>query len=272
MALDQKQHSPEASTPSEEETDFRAIALAEAHAAETAALAAAAKARVLELRRRRSSAHISSLTGDGNADNEDTHDVDGPAATAQRVAPADSAPASAEGDATRAALLQSLWMRRPKWTSVAASVAALSSVALLAATGYAQWHHRQLEADRHRSAEYAGAARQIVVTLMSIDSAKAKDDVRAILDNTTGPFKSEFENASGDFVKFAEQSKVATKTEVKAVAVESMTGDTAQVLVTAASTVTNVAGANQQPRSWRLSLDLKREGPQIKMSKLEFVP
>jgi len=48
--------------------------------------------------------------------------------------------------------------------------------------------------------------------------------------------------------------------------------DSAVVLVSATSRVTNAAGAKQEPRSWRLSVNLQREGDQIKMSKVEFVP
>jgi Mce-associated membrane protein len=59
---------------------------------------------------------------------------------------------------------------------------------------------------------------------------------------------------------------------VNSVAVESMSDDSAVVLVAASSRVTNSAGANQEPRSWRLSVDLQRDGGQIKMSKVEFVP
>ena len=44
-----------------------------------------------------------------------------------------------------------------------------------------------------------------------------------------------------------------TEVTVNAAAVESMTNDTAVVLVSATSRVTNSAGAKQEPRSWRLS-------------------
>jgi Mce-associated membrane protein len=44
------------------------------------------------------------------------------------------------------------------------------------------------------------------------------------------------------------------------------------VLVAATSTISNPAGVNQQPRSWRLSVNLTRDGGQIKMSSMEFIP
>jgi Mce-associated membrane protein len=51
-----------------------------------------------------------------------------------------------------------------------------------------------------------------------------------------------------------------------------MTDDSAVALVSASSRVTNSAGAKQEPRSWRLSVNLQRDGGQIKMAKVEFVP
>ena len=59
---------------------------------------------------------------------------------------------------------------------------------------------------------------------------------------------------------------------MQATAVESMTDDSAVVLVAATSNVTNAAGAKQDPRPWRLSVSVARDGDQIKISKVEFIP
>jgi Mce-associated membrane protein len=36
--------------------------------------------------------------------------------------------------------------------------------------------------------------------------------------------------------------------------------------------VSNAASEKQDPRSWRLSVDVSRDGDQIKLAKVEFVP
>jgi Mce-associated membrane protein len=164
------------------------------------------------------------------------------------------------------------WLPRLKWKYIAAGVALLCTGALLAASGYMVWQHREAVALQQRSAEFAAAGRQSVVTLMSLDFNNAQADVQRIIDNSTGQFKDDFQNTAEDFVKVAQESKVVTEVTVNSVAVESMTDDSAVVLVAAASRVTNSAGANQEPRTWRLSVNLQREGDQIKMSKVEFVP
>lgn len=161
---------------------------------------------------------------------------------------------------------------RPKLATVLAGVAILVSGALLAASGYVIWFHQQTDREQQRRAEFSAAASQAAVTLMSIDSAKAEDNVKQIVDNSTGQFKEDIESSAEDLVRAAQDSKATTKATAKATAVQSMDADSAVVLVSTATTVSNSAGANQQPRNWRLSVTMVRDGGQIKMSKVEFVP
>ena len=107
---------------------------------------------------------------------------------------------------------------------------------------------------------------------MSLDFTSVDEDVQRILDNSTGDFREEFEAQAKDFATVAKESKVVTEATATAAAVESMTDSDAVVLVTATSTVSNTAGAQQEPRSWRLAVSLTRDGDQIKMSKVEFAP
>ncbi|BBX90387.1 hypothetical protein H5U98_04030 [Mycolicibacterium boenickei] len=162
--------------------------------------------------------------------------------------------------------------RRPRLATLLAGAAILVSGALIAAGGYVIWYHQQADREQQRRAEFAAAASQAAVTLMSIDSATAQDNVRQILDNSTGQFKADIESSSEDLVKAAQDSKATTKATVGASAVQSMDGDSAVVLVSTSTTVSNSAGANQQPRNWRLSVTMVKDGEQIKMSKVEFIP
>jgi Mce-associated membrane protein len=123
-------------------------------------------------------------------------------------------------------------------------------------------------------AEYAAAARQGVVTLTSLDFEHAKEGVHNILEVSTGTFKDDFLKMSGDFTNVVEQSKVISQGSVQATAVDldSLTDNGAVVLVASTSEVTNAAGAKQDPRKYRLIVTVTREGGQLKMSKVEFVP
>jgi Mce-associated membrane protein len=155
---------------------------------------------------------------------------------------------------------------------LAAALVIICTLGLLGVSGFMIWHHRQVAAEQQRSAEFAAAARQGVVTLMSLNFNHAKEDVQRIIDNTTGDFKKDFEGSAPDFTKVAQESKVITEATVNATAVQSMTKDTANVLVAVTTRVSNTASKEQQPRSWRLAVDVARDGGQIKLAKVEFVP
>ncbi|WP_063814751.1 hypothetical protein [Nocardia fusca] len=163
-------------------------------------------------------------------------------------------------------------LRRPRGRTLGRAVAGMIVVAALAVSGFSIWNHHRIGVQQAREDAYLEAARQGVLALTSMDSGRAADDVRRVLDRSTGAFRTDFQTRSEDFTKVVEQSQVATQGEITAAAVESMTDESALVLVSAVSRITNSAGAQQEPRVWRLSVTVTRDGPDPKMSKVEFVP
>lgn len=259
---------------------------AEAEAAEAEAMAAAARARAraLRLRREAEDAAVSAkqvsekptVEVEPEATDGETSVADAPTEAVELddagIDEADETTTADDDGDTEPARSRRRRLPRPGWKALAATVAVLCTVALLAVSGYMAWTHREAQKLQQQNAEYTAAGRQSVVTLMSLDFSKAEEGVQRIIDNATGQFKTDFEQQAADFVQVAQESKVITEVTVNSVAVESMSDDKAVVLVAASSRVTNSAGANQEPRTWRLSVDLQREGDQIKMSKVEFVP
>lgn len=152
-------------------------------------------------------------------------------------------------------------------------IAALAAVALLASTGYMLWQHHTAGQERRQQAEYAAAARQGVINLMSVDFATAKDTVQRVIDGSTGRFRSNFEETADDFVKAVQEEKIVTRASVNDAAVESVNGDTAVVLVSATSEREGPQAPKeqQQPRVWRVVVTLQRDGDQMKMSGVDFV-
>ncbi|MBB2774179.1 MULTISPECIES: hypothetical protein [Mycolicibacterium] len=249
---------------------------AEAAEAEAAAVAARARARAIRLRREAAAASASSANGEPEESDEsvtETAAVAEPEVESTTAPETDGDEVSSKPDKKRGARRRPrLRLPRLTWKRLAVTIAVLVICASLAASGYMLWHHRQAVAEREQRAEYAAAARQGVVTLMSLDFNKAQEDVKRIIDNSTGQFKEDFEQQAEAFAEVAQDSKVVTEVNVNLAAVKSMTDDSASVLVSATSRVTNAAGAKQEPRAWRLAVELSREGDQIKMSKVEFVP
>jgi Mce-associated membrane protein len=281
--------------------EIRALAeQAEAEAEEAEALAAAARARAraIKLRREAELAEINRQATEAAVPEEDeaeapasveTEVPDTPSVEAADTESADEleaveteerqddAAAGADADAAKPArrgprLLGRL--RRPKWSPVAASAAIVVTLAALAGSGYLIKEHRDAVQQRQRAAEFVAAARQGVVTLTSLDFNNAKQGVQRILENSTGLFKDDFQKMAEDFTKVVEQSKVISQGSVQAAAVDpdTMTRDSAVVLVASTSEVTNAAGAKQDPRNYRLIVTVARDGGQLKISKVEFVP
>lgn len=156
---------------------------------------------------------------------------------------------------------------------IAPLVAAVLTVALLATTGYMLWQHQSASQQRRQQAEYVAAARQGVINLMSVDFATAKDTVQRVIDGSTGRFRTNFEETADDFVKALQEEKIVTKATVNDAAVESVSEDSAVVLVSATSQRQGPQAPKeqQQPRVWRVVVTLQRDGDQMKMSAVEFV-
>ncbi len=143
--------------------------------------------------------------------------------------------------------------------------------ASLAASGYIVWQHRTLVQRRQHAQEFAAAAREEVATLMSIDPAHAAENLQHTIDDATGALKSQLEATSSYMVTNARDAQVTTKATVQDVAVESMTGNSAVVLVVAKSDTVNADKSPRPPVIWRISVNIDRDGDRLKMSKLEFV-
>jgi Mce-associated membrane protein len=218
--------------------------LAEAEAAEAEAIADAARAKATAARLRESP--------------ETPHTAAEVAETAVRAGVADE-------PARR-------WWSRLSWSKIGLAAVVVAICAALALSGVMLWQHRQVNAQRAHKAEFVTSASEGVLALLSIDYNHAKADVQKVIDHSTGSFRDDFTKGGDDFVKTAEQSKAVTVGKISAAALESENGDTGVVLLAASSQVTNSAGARQDPRAWRMSVTMTRDGGKLKMSNVEFVP
>ena len=162
---------------------------------------------------------------------------------------------------------------RRRWLAVATGATAIAVFAAMgAACGVMVWRHHEISRENESTAEFISAARQGVVTLMSMNYQTVDKDIQRIIDNSTGGFRDDFVQRKKDFAGVVEQSKVSTTAKVNAAALQAKSADSATVLITATSEITNSQGARQDPRNWRLIVTVKRDGGQMKMSQVEFVP
>lgn len=196
----------------------------------------------------------------------DAASSDDPADTADDGPGADVAPTAAATTTRRFRL------RRPGRKAAAVATAVVCVGASLAASGYVVWHHHQVAQQRQHAAEFAATARDAVLKMLSIKSSTARADVQRFVDDTTGQFKAAILVSAEDFVKLVEQSKSDTKGSVQAVAVQSMTDDSATVLVAARSEVTKQGEDKPESRPMRIVVNVRRDGEQLKVSSVEIVP
>jgi len=234
---------------------------AEAEAAEAEALAAAARARALAIKLRREAQAKADEEADETTAAAEEPDVSEAAAEAAEEPETPDEPETPEPARDRASRLY--------WALTAAAVLAIC--ALLGASGWMAWHHHNVLKEQQRSAAFITTARQGVINLTSLDFNKAKEDVQRVLDIATGEFRDDFQRRADDFASVVKDSKAVTEGSVAATAIESMNDDSAVVLVLANERVTNLAGAKDQPRTFRFRVSVVHDGDELKVSKVEFV-
>ncbi|MDT5273513.1 MAG: Mce-associated rane protein [Mycobacterium sp.] len=257
----------------ESKSDAIALAeLAEAEAVEAEALAAAARARARAIKLRREAQAEADKEAEAAAADADEADesADETSETPEATETVETAEAptpteTAEPEPGRRRL-------RAPTLAVALTIAAVVAIcALLGVSGWMAWHHHSVVQERQRAAAYIATARQGVINLTSLDFNKAKEGVQRVLDSATGEFKDDFQRRAQDFESVVKDSKAVTEGSVAATAVESMNNDSAVVLVLANERVTNIAGAKDQPRTFRFRVSVVHDGDQLKLSKVEFV-
>jgi serine/threonine protein kinase, bacterial len=119
---------------------------------------------------------------------------------------------------------------------------------------------------------YVDYAKQFTVWLTSLSPQTADSDVQRILDGSTGAFHDDFAKKRSGFEQTIVNSNVTTQATVTSAALESIGGTTAHVLVVSTSKITNNAGASQDPRSYRLLIQVEKLSDGYKVSKVDFVP
>jgi Mce-associated membrane protein len=238
---------------------------AEATEAEALAEAARARARAVRLRQQADSAAEAARTDETDTEENDTRAAEGDET--------DTAAGEADETDTRPADVEpARQLRKPQRATVLTAAMIVAICALLGVSGYIALQHHAAMQHRQRVAAFTAAAKQGVINIATLNFQHAEDDIRRLLDSSTGEFKDDFERQAADFIKVAKQAQVVSEGTVDQAAVESMDTDSAVVLVSATSKITNAAGAKEEPRAWRLRVTVTQDGDQIKMSNLVYVP
>jgi Mce-associated membrane protein len=151
---------------------------------------------------------------------------------------------------------------------------ALGVVVVLAVGGLAGWLGcRALQGHRVAAQRdmFVQMARQGALDLTTIDYAHVDSDVQRVLDSSTGKFHDDFQSRSQPFVDVVKQAQSKSEGTITGAGLESLAGDSAQVLVAVAVKTTS-AGNQSDTKAWRMRIDVQKDGDSAKMSNVEFVP
>jgi Mce-associated membrane protein len=145
-------------------------------------------------------------------------------------------------------------------------------LALAGLTGWLGYRSYQVHQTEQRHELFLQTARQAALNLTTISHTEVDADVQRILDSATGTFYDDFQQRSKPFVEVVRQAQSTSLGNITAAGVETENADGAQVLVAVTVKTSTSAGADQQPRSWRMRLTVQRVDHGAKVANVEFVP
>ncbi|MET9801119.1 hypothetical protein [Streptomyces sp. NPDC006368] len=148
------------------------------------------------------------------------------------------------------------------------------AVATAAVTGLSGWLGLQVHeqrAEEQRRQDILAAARQSALNFTSLDYRHYERDSANVLKGATGDFKEQFAAQTAQLTKLVAANKSVSEGQVLEAGITRADERGARVLVVADSKVTNTASPQGQARTYRLQLDLVREGERWLTSNVEFV-
>jgi Mce-associated membrane protein len=161
----------------------------------------------------------------------------------------------------------------PKRRSRLVTVVAVGTV--IAVAGLAGWlglrAYQSYQAEKQREL-FVGVARQVAVNLATVDWQHVDADAQRILDSSTGAFYDDFEKRMKPFVEVVKKVQSKSVGTVDEAALESQSGDQAEVLVAMYVKVSTSSDPDQPRRAWRMRVSVQEVGDGAKVSNVAFVP
>jgi Mce-associated membrane protein len=144
--------------------------------------------------------------------------------------------------------------------------------ALCGLVGWLGFRADQSHQREQQRAMFLAAARQGALNLTTISYTEVDADIKRILDSATGTFHDDFQKRSQPFVDVVKQSQSKSQGTITEAGLESMQGDNARALVAVTVVTSNAGAAQQEPRSWRMRIDVQKVAEGAKVSNVEFIP
>jgi Mce-associated membrane protein len=156
-------------------------------------------------------------------------------------------------------------------TPLALAIGVIMVVGLAALTGWLGFRTYQSQQAEAQRSLFLEVGRQGALNLTTISYTEAEADVARILNSATGTFHDDFQKRSQPFIEVVKQAQSKTEGTVTAAGLESVNGDSAQVLVAVSVKTTNAGAPEQQPHAWRMRIDVQKVNDEVKVSNVGFV-
>jgi Mce-associated membrane protein len=195
--------------------------------------------------------------------------LDEPAATAEESEP--ELPVVDEAGASAALAVPGARRRPSRRTLVLAGLSVLL-LALWATGGWLYVHNRgtsELDAQR---AQALATAQKVAADLTSIGADNAQTQIQSLTQESTGGFREQISTYAAALQAILQQAQAGSRGTVSAAGIERIDANTASALVTVSATVSNSKLPNAQPVSYRMGVQLQREGDRWLASDVNFVP
>jgi Mce-associated membrane protein len=157
--------------------------------------------------------------------------------------------------------------RRLAWVASVLIVVVLGGL-----VGYLGYRGHQMQVAARQRELFLSVGRQAAINLTTISYTDAEADVARILDSATGTFHDDFQQRSQPFIDVVKRAQSTSQGNVTAAGLASVDGDRAQVIVAVSVKTANAGVPEQQPRGWRMRLDVEKVGDTAKVSDVAFVP
>ena len=144
--------------------------------------------------------------------------------------------------------------------------------ALAALVGWLGYRGYEPDQTRRDSSLFLAAGRQAALNLTTIDYTRVDADMQRILDSSTGAFRDDFAKRSAPFVAVVKKAQSKAQGSIAAAGIQSQGRDEAQVLVAVTVKTSTLAGADPEPRSWRMRITVQKTQSDLKVSDVQFVP
>jgi Mce-associated membrane protein len=176
--------------------------------------------------------------------------------------PHDPKPAASKATTTR-------W--RISRVSLALIVCVLSAASVAGIGGWLAYQAYGLHRADERRQQFLETGRQAALNLTTINHADVDANVRRILDLATGTFHDDFSHQSAPFVEEVRREQSNTEGSITGAGLESVTEDSARIIVAVLVTTTTVSNPQPQQNRFRLRLDVRRVEGAMKVSDVQFI-